>query len=87
MALDATIAVAISDAQQPALSRVFVAYNLSSQHTDWNAVPWVDCGTRETIHLKAIRVLDEGESKLEKRSRFHAVRSRWYCQPHLPHSG
>ncbi|MCU0549749.1 MAG: hypothetical protein MUC48_10425 [Leptolyngbya sp. Prado105] len=56
-----TIAVAISDKAQPSISRVFVAYNLSSQNTDWTNIPWVDCGTRASLKLSAIRVLDEGD--------------------------
>jgi hypothetical protein len=56
-----TIAVAMSDPAQPTLSRVFVAYDLSSQQTDWDNLPWIDCGTRSTLKLAAIRILDEGD--------------------------
>lgn len=57
-----TISVAVSDPVQPSLSRVFVAYDLSSQHTDWDNIPWIDCGTRAMMRLAAIRVLDDGDS-------------------------
>lgn len=58
-----TIAVAVSDPVQPSLSRIFVAYDLSSQQTDWDNIPWIDCGTRATLRLAAIRVLDEGNGQ------------------------
>lgn len=53
-----TVAVAVADVNQPSMSRVYVAYDLSSQQTDWDHVTWIDCGTRSTVRLDAIRVLD-----------------------------
>ena len=37
-----TIAVAVADVNQPSISRVYVAYDLSSQQTDWDHVAWID---------------------------------------------
>src|SRR5665213_872866 len=52
------VAVAVDDGQPDAPSRVFVAYDLSSK-TDWENVPWVDCGAREKVRVHGIRVLGE----------------------------
>ena len=56
------VAVAVDNGDAAAPSRVFVAYDLSSAATDWNAVPWIDCGTRGAVRVSGIRVLDGGEN-------------------------
>jgi phospholipase C len=56
------VAVAVDSGDAAAPSRVFVAYDLSSAATDWNAVPWIDCGTRGAVRVSGIRVLDGGEN-------------------------
>ena len=54
------VAVAVDNGDATAPSRVFVAYDLSSK-TDWNTIPWIDCGTRANVRVTGIRVLDEGD--------------------------
>ncbi|WP_088832386.1 hypothetical protein [Paenibacillus tyrfis] len=55
-----TVAVAVDAAPGLSQSRVFAAFNLPGAATDWGQVPWIDCGTRESVSVEGIRVLDEG---------------------------
>jgi hypothetical protein len=55
------LAVAVDDGTASAPSHVLVAYDLSSKDTDWERIPWVDCGVRERVRVESIRVLDEGD--------------------------
>jgi hypothetical protein len=57
-----SIAVAVDAGPGQTHSRVFVAYNLSSASSDWEHVAWTDCGTRESVRIEGIRVLDEGDN-------------------------
>ena len=59
-----TIAVAVDesgDEKASKRSRVFVAYDLSSQTSDWQNIAWIDGGSRENVVVEGIRVLDNGE--------------------------
>ena len=53
------VAVAVDGGEANAPSRVFVAYDVTSQ-SDWGNLPWIDCGTRENVRVSGIRILDEG---------------------------
>ncbi len=54
------VAVAVDNGAIGESSRIFVAYDLSSKSTDWNNIPWIDCGTRPNVRVDGIRILDEG---------------------------
>jgi hypothetical protein len=82
-----TVAVAVDNGTAGESSRIFVAYNLSSEKTDWENIRWIDCGTRDKVRVDGIRVLDEGKdktwtivlsgdrSKDEKHETFYLLRS------------
>ncbi|KAF2991493.1 hypothetical protein OGR47_19875 (plasmid) [Methylocystis sp. MJC1] len=53
-----TVAFAVDDGLN---SRVFVAYDLSSKTTEWDKVPWIDCGVRNGVQIEGVRVLDNGD--------------------------
>lgn len=55
------VAVAVDNGTAGEPSRIFVAYDLSSKNSDWENVPWIDCGTRANVRVDGIRVLDEGD--------------------------
>jgi hypothetical protein len=54
------VAVAVDNGTTGEPSRIFVAYDLSSKNSDWENIPWIDCGTRANVRVNGIRVLDEG---------------------------
>ncbi|NBD23166.1 hypothetical protein [Paenibacillus glycinis] len=56
-----TVAVAVDAGPGQTQSRVFVAYDVSSASSDWTKLAWADCGTRESVRVEGIRVLDEGD--------------------------
>ena len=56
-----SIAVAIDDGPGAARSRLLVAFDLASATTAFDAIPWIDCGVRDTVRVEGIRVLDNGD--------------------------
>lgn len=54
------VAVAVDTGAGNAPSRVFVAYDLTSE-SDWRNIAWTDCGTRGSVRVTGIRVLDDGD--------------------------
>ena len=57
-----SVAVAVDDGPNATRSRVFVAFDLASATTAFEAIPWIDCGTRGDVRIEGIRVLDNGDS-------------------------
>lgn len=53
-----TVAFAVDDGPH---SRIFVAYDLNSKTTEWDKVPWIDCGVRDGVQIEGVRVLDNGD--------------------------
>lgn len=50
-----TLALALSEPDAPGHSRICIAYDVSSEHDDWSALPWVDYG-RAPVKVDGIRV-------------------------------
>ena len=50
-----TLALALSEPDAPGHSRICIAYDVSSEHDDWSALPWVDYG-RAPVMVDGIRV-------------------------------
>ncbi|MBR0851485.1 hypothetical protein JQ543_27330 [Bradyrhizobium diazoefficiens] len=55
-----SVAVAVDDGSNTR-SRVFVAFDLASATTAFDAIPWIDCGSRDDVRIEGIRVLDNGD--------------------------
>lgn len=56
-----SVAVAVDDGPNATRSRVFVAFDLASATTAFDAIPWIDCGVRGDVRIEGIRVLDNGD--------------------------
>jgi len=50
-----TIAVALRLPGEPARSRIFIAYDVSTEHDDWSRLPWVDYGAAR-LAVEGVRV-------------------------------
>lgn len=54
------VAVAVDSGAEDESSRLFVAYDMSSE-SDWGKLRWKDCGVRPGVRATGVRVLDNGD--------------------------